>query len=101
MVTTKSLEKQTPGNLDANKMLLGTYGWSGGKRVDGEIYSQEGIILNPGTTEKTGMVIGKYLLDNITVPANQYSGSLHQKRPEDYLPGWKFGSWYIRGIRSQ
>ena len=69
MVTTKSLEKQTPGNLDANKMLLGTYGWSGGKRVDGEIYSQEGIILNPGTTEKTGMVIGKYMLDNITVPA--------------------------------
>ena len=36
MVTTKSLEKQTPGNLDANKMLLGSYGWSGGKRVDGE-----------------------------------------------------------------
>lgn len=69
MVTTKSLEKQTPGNLDANKMLLGTYGWSGGKRVDGKIYSQEGIILNPGTTEKTGMVIGKYMLDNITVPA--------------------------------
>ena len=69
MVTTKSLEKQTPGNLDANKMLLGTYGWSGGKRIDGEIYSQEGIILNPGTTEKTGMVIGKYMLDNITVPA--------------------------------
>lgn len=69
MVTTKSLEKQTPGNLDANKMLLGTYGWSGGKRVDGEIYSQEGIILNPGTTEKTGMVIGKYMLGNITVPA--------------------------------
>ncbi len=69
MVTTKSLEKQTPGNLDANKMLLGTYGWSGGKRIDGEIYSQEGIILNPGTTEKTGMVIGKYMLGNITVPA--------------------------------
>ncbi len=69
MVTTKSLEKQTPGNLDANKMLLGTYGWSKGKRVDGEIYSQEGIILNPGTTEKTGMVLGKYMLGNITVPA--------------------------------
>ena len=69
MVTTKSLEKQTPGNLDANKMLLGTYGWSGGKRIDGEIYSQEGIILNPGTSEKTGMVIGKYMLGNITVPA--------------------------------
>ncbi len=69
MVTTKSLEKQTPGNLDANKMLLGSYGWSGGKRVDGRIYSQEGIILNPGTTAKTGMVIGKYMLGNITVPA--------------------------------
>lgn len=69
MVTTKSLEKQTPGNLDANKMLLGTYGWSKGKRVDGEIYSQEGIILNPGTTAKTGMVLGKYMLGNITVPA--------------------------------
>ena len=69
MVTTKSLEKQTPGNLDANKMLLGSYGWSGGKRVDGGIYSQEGIILNPGTTAKTGMVIGKYMLGNITVPA--------------------------------
>lgn len=69
MVTTKSLEKQTPGNLDANKMLLGSYGWSGGKRVDGKIYSQEGIILNPGTTAKTGMVIGKYMLGNITVPA--------------------------------
>ena len=69
MVTTKSLEKQTPGNLDANKMLLGTYGWSKGKRVDGKIYSQEGIILNPGTTAKTGMVLGKYMLGNITVPA--------------------------------
>ena len=69
MVTTKSLEKQTPGNLDANKMLLGTYGWSGGKRVDGRIYSQEGIILNPGTTAKTGAVSGKYMLGNITVPA--------------------------------
>lgn len=69
MVNTKSLEKQTPGNLDANKMLLGSYGWSGGKRVDGRIYSQEGIILNPGTTAKTGMVIGKYMLGNITVPA--------------------------------
>ena len=68
-VTTKSLEKQTPGNLDENKMLLGTYGWSGGKRVDGRIYSQEGIILNPGTTAKTGEVSGKYMLGNITVPA--------------------------------
>lgn len=69
MVTTKSLEKQTPGNLDANKMLLGTYGWSGGKRVDGRIYSQEGIILNPGTTAKTGAVSGKYMTGNVTVPA--------------------------------
>lgn len=69
MVTTKSLEKQTPGNLDANKMLLGSYGWSGGKRVDGRIYSQEGIILNPGTTAKTAYVYQKYMLGNITVPA--------------------------------
>lgn len=69
MVTTKSLEKQTPGNLDANKMLLGSYGWSGGKRVDGRIYSQEGIILNPGTTQKTAYVYQKYMLGNITVPA--------------------------------
>ena len=87
MVTTKSLEKQTPGNLDANKMLLGSYGWSGGKRVDGRIYSQEGIILNPGTTAKTGMVIGKYMLGNITVPAINIPAAYIKKGQRITFPG--------------
>lgn len=110
MVTTKSLEKQTPGNLDANKMLLGTYGWSKGKRVDGKIYSQEGIILNPGTTAKTGMVLGKYMLGNITVPAISIPAAYIKKGQRITFPDGSsvVGTWegyvanandlYYRGI---
>ncbi len=68
-VTAKDLASQTPGNLAANKMLAGTYGYSNGARVDGNIVSQGALTLNPGTTAKTGSVAGKYMTGNITVPA--------------------------------
>lgn len=68
-ITANSLASQTPGNLAANKMLAGTYGYSNGARVDGNIASQGALTLNPGTTAKTGSVSGKYMTGNITVPA--------------------------------
>lgn len=68
-VTAKSLAEQTPGTLVADKMLVGTYGYSGGKRIDGSIKSLSGQTVTPGNAKKTVSCNGKYMTGDVTVLA--------------------------------
>lgn len=96
-VTANSLASQTPGNLAANKMLAGTYGYSNGARVDGNIASQGALTLNPGTTVKTGSVSGKYMTGNITVPAISIPANYIKKNQRITFPDGSYVNGTFEG----
>lgn len=96
-VTANSLASQTPGNLAANKMLAGTYGYSNGARVDGNIASQGALTLNPGTTAKTGSVSGKYMTGNITVPAISIPANYIKKNQRITFPDGSYVNGTFEG----
>lgn len=68
-VTAKSLADQTPGNLAAEKMLSGVYGYSNGAKVTGNIASMGAQTVTPGNAAKTVSCSGKYMTGNVTVSA--------------------------------